>query len=85
MSEPAAPPESLSFEQAMAQLEAIVREMESGQLALEDSLARFEQGNQLAAFCRERLAETERRIEVLVKQDERVEWQPVEEEPTDGQ
>ena len=58
----------LSFEEALAQLEAIVESMESGDVPLADLLARFEQGTKLLQACEARLKEAELRIEQLKKQ-----------------
>ncbi len=58
----------LSFEEALAQLEAIVESMESGDVPLADLLARFEQGTKLLKACETRLKEAELRIEQLKKQ-----------------
>lgn len=68
------------FEEALAQLEKIVEEMESGQLSLEDSLQRFEDGTRLAHFCNGKLKETEKRVEVLLRNAESETWVPYEEE-----
>ena len=57
--------EDMSFEEAMAELDALVRASESGKVPLDDMLARLERGNKLAAFCRGKLGELERRIEIL--------------------
>lgn len=65
MSHSEAPP---SLEAALARLEALVQEMESGELGLEDVIARFEEGSRLAKFCREKLEAAERRIEKIVKE-----------------
>jgi exodeoxyribonuclease VII small subunit len=53
------------FEGAIAELETIVKKLEEGDLALEQSLALYERGVQLSRFCHARLEEAERRIEVL--------------------
>jgi exodeoxyribonuclease VII small subunit len=53
------------FEAAIAELETIVRKLEEGDLALEQSLALYERGVQLSRFCHARLEDAERRIEVL--------------------
>ena len=53
------------FETAIAELESIVKKLEEGDLALEQSLALFERGVQLSRFCHARLEEAERRIEIL--------------------
>jgi exodeoxyribonuclease VII small subunit len=57
------------FEGAIAELESIVKKLEEGDLALEQSLALYERGVQLSRFCHARLEEAERRIEILM-QDE---------------
>ena len=53
------------FEGAIAELEAVVKRLEEGDLPLEQSLALYERGVQLSRFCHARLEEAERRIEVL--------------------
>ncbi len=64
--EPQLPPD-LTFEQALERLEAIVAEMETGRMPLDQALRRFEEGSALAAFCARKLDEAERKIEVLAK------------------
>jgi exodeoxyribonuclease VII small subunit len=59
-----------SFEQAIAELEAIVQELERGQPTLEESLARFERGVKLLRQCRQVLEAAELRIRELVEIDE---------------
>jgi exodeoxyribonuclease VII small subunit len=53
------------FEAAIAELEAVVKKLEEGDLALEQSLALYERGVQLSRFCHARLEDAERRIEIL--------------------
>jgi exodeoxyribonuclease VII small subunit len=57
-----------SFEVALAQLEQVVDRLEGGDLALEASLASFEEGVRLARRCGEQLGEAERRIELLMQE-----------------
>jgi exodeoxyribonuclease VII small subunit len=57
--------EPKDFEEALSRLEGIVKELERGELSLESSLARYEQGVRLAKFCSRKLDEAEKRIEVL--------------------
>jgi len=57
--------EELAFEAAFAQLEEIVGKLEAGDLALDDALALFEQGQKLAAFCSARLDEAELKVQKL--------------------
>ncbi len=52
----------LKFEEAMQRLDAIVEAMESGQIGIEDSIARYEEAMELAAHCRKILEEAELRI-----------------------
>jgi exodeoxyribonuclease VII small subunit len=56
-----------TFETSLAELEKIVEQLENGDLPLEESLALFENGIKLSRECRDRLADAERRIEVLMK------------------
>ena len=56
-----------TFEQSLDELEKIVKQLEDGDLPLEKSLELFENGVKLSRECRERLANAERRIEVLMK------------------
>jgi exodeoxyribonuclease VII small subunit len=58
----------LSFEDALAKLEAIVEAMESGDVPLADLLAKFEEGTRLLKLCEGRLKEAELKIEQLKKQ-----------------
>jgi len=62
------PAQVLSFETALERLEGIVESMESGDVALADLLARFEEGNQLLKVCETRLKDAELKIELLKKQ-----------------
>lgn len=58
------------FEAAIAELEAIVKKLEEGDLTLEQSLGLYERGVQLSRFCHARLEDAERRIEVLNERGE---------------
>lgn len=58
--------ETLSFEQALAELEGIVAKLESGQAPLEDSIAMYERGALLKAHCEERLKAARLRVEKIV-------------------
>lgn len=58
---------NLTFEKAMKKLEQIVHELESGDQPLEKAIKKFEEGVQLSKFCSEKLDETEKRIDVLLK------------------
>ena len=56
-----------TFEKAMDRLEKIVHELESTDLPLEQAIKKFEEGVQLSKFCSEKLDETEKRITILLK------------------
>ena len=60
-------PNELNFEAAMDRLEAIVDEMESGKMQLEDLIVRYEEGMKLVKTCQERLASAEQRIEIITR------------------
>ena len=57
----------LKFEEAIADLEQVVEQLESGDLSLEDSLAAFEKGVGLVRYCKHKLSEVEKKVELLVK------------------
>lgn len=65
--------DGLSFEEALARLEKITQTLEQGGLKLDESLALFEEGVQLARICNERLNSSELKVNqlyTLVDQDE---------------
>ncbi len=57
--------EPIGFEQALDELDALVRRMESGQLSLDDSIAAYRRGAELARFCQSKLASAEQEIKRL--------------------
>jgi exodeoxyribonuclease VII small subunit len=59
------PVESLSFEDALKELEGIVHQLETGDATLERSIELYERGNQLRARCAERLDRAQARIEAI--------------------
>jgi exodeoxyribonuclease VII small subunit len=56
-----------TFEDSLAQLESIVEALESGDLPLEKAIKTFEEGVRLSRFCFEKLDETEKKINLLLK------------------
>lgn len=54
-----------SFEQALAELEALVSQMESGQMPLEQSLASYKRGAELLQYCQKSLADVEQQVRIL--------------------
>jgi len=59
-----------TFESSLEELERIVRQLEQGELTLEKSLELFEQGVKLSRDCQERLSQAERRIEILMRDNQ---------------
>lgn len=57
-----------TFESSLDELEQIVAKLETGDMALEESLELFERGVKLSRDCKERLLKAERRIEVLTRE-----------------
>jgi exodeoxyribonuclease VII small subunit len=72
--------EPASFEDALKELESIVKKMESGEAKLEEALGLFERGVKLSRFCSKKLEEAEKKVEMLVK-DSRGQYQPTPFEP----
>jgi len=58
---------SLSFEDALAELERIVRGLEGGQQKLEDAISSYERGTALRRHCEAKLAEAEARVQAIVE------------------
>jgi exodeoxyribonuclease VII small subunit len=56
----------LSFEDALAELDKIVRGLEGGQQKLEDAISAYERGAKLRQHCEAKLAEAEQRVQVIV-------------------
>jgi exodeoxyribonuclease VII small subunit len=56
-----------SFDNALKHLEEIVEQLESGQLGLEESLSRFEEGVKISVFCQEELQKTDGKVSLLIK------------------
>lgn len=63
-------PPGIGFEKALEQLQSIVRDLESGQLTLDQSLEKYEQGVQNLRVCHETLRKAEQRIRLLVDLDD---------------
>jgi exodeoxyribonuclease VII small subunit len=64
------PLDKLTFEQALTELDRIVRELEDGGIGLEESLARYEEGVGLLKSCYAQLRQVEQRIQLLAGIDE---------------
>lgn len=57
---------TLSFEQAMEELELVVRQLETGKIKLDDAVSAYEKGVKLKQICEEKLAQAKAKIDILV-------------------
>jgi len=57
---------SMSFEDALAELEQIVRRLEAGQVKLDDAILSYERGTQLKRHCEQKLNEAQQRVDRIV-------------------
>lgn len=64
------------FEQSLADLQALVERLESGELSLEDSLNAFEQGIRLTRECQGALSQAEQKVQMLLERDGELEEAP---------
>ncbi|MCH3968203.1 MAG: exodeoxyribonuclease VII small subunit [Atopobiaceae bacterium] len=62
------PVKDLTFKEASVELEQIVRALEAGDLELEESLTRYQRGVELLASLKERLADADQKVKVLLDQ-----------------
>ncbi len=66
------------FEECLQRLEKIVDELERGDIPLEKALTLFEEGMQLSGSCRKELEEAEGKVEILLKQNGKLQPEPFE-------
>jgi len=66
------------FEECIQRLEKIVQEPEQADVPLEKSLMLFEEGIQLSGSCRKELEEAEGKVEILLKQNGKIQAEPLE-------
>lgn len=64
------------FEECLQRLEKLVDELEKGNVPLEQALKLFEEGIQLSASCRKELEEAEGKVEILLKQNGKMQAEP---------
>ena len=69
-------PDAQPFEKSLAELEEVVRQLESADLPLERALELFEKGVQLSETCRKHLTAAETRVEILLKKGDKYEAEP---------
>jgi len=64
------------FEECLERLESIVTQLEKGEIPLEQALQLFEEGIQLSNSCRKELEEAEGKVEILLKQNGKLQAEP---------
>ena len=69
-----------TFETALARLEQITEELENGDLSLEGSLKKFDEGIKLAEYCNTSLSEARTKVEILLEKNGRLEPEPFDEQ-----
>lgn len=62
----------LKFEDAMKELEEIANDLEKGDLSLEESVAKFEEGMKLSKECSDIIEKAEKKITILLKKDDKI-------------
>lgn len=67
----------LSFEEALAELESLVRRLEDGKAGLEESIAAYERGALLRNHCEKKLRDANERIEQITDSDENPSLSPL--------
>ena len=69
--------ETMSFEQALQELETIVRRLEEGKTNLDEAISAYERGAALRAHCEKKLKDARLRVEqIVVKSDGTIETKP---------
>ncbi|WP_102795649.1 exodeoxyribonuclease VII small subunit [Bowmanella denitrificans] len=68
--------ENLSFEQSLAELESIVKQMEGGDLPLEEALAQFERGIELTRHSQSKLSQAQQKVSILMEKQGQAELLP---------
>ncbi|WP_343846398.1 exodeoxyribonuclease VII small subunit [Bowmanella denitrificans] len=68
--------ENLSFEQSLAELESIVKQMEGGDLPLEEALAQFERGIELTRHSQSKLSQAQQKVSILMEKQGQAELVP---------
>jgi exodeoxyribonuclease VII small subunit len=74
----------IDFEASLSQLEQLVDQMEEGDLSLEESLNAFEAGVKLTRECQQALQEAEQKVEVLMRQNDELLAEPLDQESRDS-
>ncbi|MCC2614730.1 exodeoxyribonuclease VII small subunit [Aestuariibacter halophilus] len=78
------PDDTPNFESAMQELETIVKQMEMGNLPLEEALSQFERGIQLVRVSQKKLQEAEQKVQVLMQQQGQEQLSPLTDDENDA-
>nr|NNM91023.1 exodeoxyribonuclease VII small subunit [Bacilli bacterium] len=70
--------ENMTFEEALSRLDAIVKDLEAGELALDVAIDKYQIGMQLAKVCREKLHNAEQKVEMVIATETGFEVRPFE-------
>ncbi|MDR1289118.1 MAG: exodeoxyribonuclease VII small subunit [Holosporales bacterium] len=62
--------DDMTFEQAISELEEIIRKLEDGRMPLEEAVKAFERGSELRKFCEAKLKDAQLKIEILSGEEE---------------
>ncbi len=76
--------EPIDFEKALNELESLVEELEDGELALEESLKRFERGVMLTRICQKALTAAEQKVRILTEKEGKTHIEPIDLLDDDG-
>ena len=77
-------PENLSFEEALSELEALVEQLENGEISLDESLKSFERGVALTRSCQTQLQNAELKVKTLSEETLQIDSAPNTADPEDG-
>jgi len=68
-----------NFEESVKELENLIEDLEKGDIPLEEAIEKFEKGVSLIKYCNKKLDEAERKIEIILKDDNGVKTAPFDE------
>ena len=76
----------IRFEEAMLDLEEVVKKLETGEVPLEDAISLYKKGMELSSYCHEKLQDAEKQlISIIDKNDNKIEFNPAQGSNTDDE
>lgn len=75
----------IQYEDGLAKLEALVRDLDGSELGLEQRLKKFEEGTKLARLLMKKLEKAQNKVEVLIEQDPKPEYGPFDDDNADDE